>query len=107
MTRQPILLGVNLDHIATLREARHTRYPDPIEGVYAAENAGADGITLHLREDRRHIQERDIELIHSLLLTRLNLEMAVTDAMLQYAERIKPPHCCLVPEKREELTTEG
>lgn len=102
-----ILLGVNIDHVATLRQARHTRYPDPIEAVYAAENGGADGITVHLREDRRHIQERDVEMIQKVLLTRLNLEMAVTDVMLDYAEKIKPVYCCFVPEKRQELTTEG
>lgn len=102
-----ILLGVNIDHVATLRQARLTRYPDPVEAVYASENGGADGITVHLREDRRHIQERDIELIQAVLLTRLNLEMAVTDAMIQYAEKRLPEHCCLVPEKRAELTTEG
>lgn len=102
-----ILLGVNVDHVATLRQARHTRYPDPVEAVYAAEQGGADGITVHLREDRRHIQERDVELIQAVLLTRLNLEMAVTEAMLAFAEKIQPLHCCLVPEKREELTTEG
>lgn len=107
MNYEPILLGVNIDHVATLRQARLTRYPDPVQAVYAAETGGADGITVHLREDRRHIQERDIELIQATLLTRLNLEMAVTDAMLKYAEKIRPPHCCLVPEKREELTTEG
>lgn len=107
MKPSPILLGVNIDHIATLRQARLTRYPDPVEAVFAAENGGADGITVHLREDRRHIQERDIELIQAVLLTRLNLEMAVTDAMLTYAETVCPEHCCLVPEKREELTTEG
>lgn len=107
MIIRPILLGVNIDHVATLRQARGTRYPDPIEAVYAAENGGAEGITIHLREDRRHIQERDVELIQQILNTRLNLEMAVTDAMLRYAEKVKPPHCCLVPEKREELTTEG
>lgn len=104
---QDVLLGVNIDHIATLRQARHTRYPDPIEAVYAAERGGADGITVHLREDRRHIQERDVELIQQVLLTRLNLEMAVTDAMIQFAEKIRPVYCCLVPEKRAELTTEG
>ncbi len=104
---KPILLGVNVDHIATLRQARLTRYPDPVEAVYAAENGGADGITIHLREDRRHIQERDVELIQHVLLTRLNLEMAVTDKMLAFAEKIKPVHSCFVPEKREELTTEG
>lgn len=102
-----IFLGVNIDHIATLRQARLTRYPDPIEAVYAAEKGGADGITVHLREDRRHIQERDVELIQQILLTRLNFEMAVTDAMILYAEKIQPVHCCFVPEKREELTTEG
>jgi pyridoxine 5-phosphate synthase len=109
MKAQPdvILLGVNIDHIATLRQARMTRYPDPIEAVYAAENGGADGITVHLREDRRHIQQRDVELIQQVLLTRLNLEMAVTDEMTRYAEKIRPEHCCLVPEKRQELTTEG
>lgn len=102
-----ILLGVNIDHVATLRQARHTRYPDPIEAVYASENGGADGITVHLREDRRHIQERDVELIQQILLTRLNLEMAVTHDMVKYAEKIRPAHCCFVPEKRAELTTEG
>ena len=84
-----------------------TRYPDPVEAVYAAENGGADGITVHLREDRRHIQERDIELISHVLLTRLNLEMAVTEVMVAYAEKMQPAHCCFVPEKRQELTTEG
>jgi pyridoxine 5-phosphate synthase len=103
----PLYLGVNLDHVATLREVRGTRYPDPIEALYAVENGGADGITLHMREDLRHIQKRDVEQIHSLLLTRLNLEMAITENMLSFAEGLKPPHCCLVPEKREELTTEG
>lgn len=107
MKSESILLGVNVDHVATLRQARLTRYPDPVEAVYAAESGGADGITVHLREDRRHIQERDIELIQQTLLTRLNLEMAVTDAMIAYAEKRRPEHCCLVPEKREELTTEG
>lgn len=102
-----ILLGVNIDHVATLRQARLTRYPDPIEAVYAAEQGGADGITVHLREDRRHIQERDVEIIQQILLTRLNLEMAVTDNMVHFAEKIRPVHCCFVPEKRAELTTEG
>jgi pyridoxine 5-phosphate synthase len=102
-----ILLGVNIDHVATLRQARHTRYPDPIEAVFAVENGGADGITIHLREDRRHIQERDVELIKQTLLTRLNLEIAVTDEMIAYAEKLLPEHVCLVPEKRAELTTEG
>lgn len=103
----PIFLGVNVDHVATLRQQRMTRYPDPVQAVFAAETGGADGITIHLREDRRHIQERDVELINEVLQTRLNLEMAVTDAMITYAERIKPTYCCLVPEKRAELTTEG
>lgn len=107
MKSNAILLGVNIDHVATLRQARLTRYPDPVEAVFAAENGGADGITIHLREDRRHIQERDVELIKATLQTRMNLEMAVTDAMLAYAEKIKPEHVCLVPEKRQELTTEG
>jgi pyridoxine 5-phosphate synthase len=102
-----LLLGVNIDHIATLRQARGTRYPDPVQAAALAEEAGADGITVHLREDRRHIQDRDIELLAQTLQTRMNLEMAVTEEMLQLAERIRPAHVCLVPEKREELTTEG
>ncbi|MCM2130928.1 pyridoxine 5'-phosphate synthase [Larsenimonas rhizosphaerae] len=102
-----IQLGVNIDHIATLRQARGTRYPDPVQAALLAEEAGADGITLHLREDRRHIQERDVELIAAVLTTRMNLEMAVTEPMLALAERIVPRHVCLVPERREELTTEG
>ena len=102
-----ILLGVNIDHVATLRQARGTRYPDPIQAAIEAEQAGADGITLHLREDRRHIQDRDVEMLKDILQTRMNLEMAVTDEMLSIAERIKPADCCLVPERREELTTEG
>ncbi len=104
---QPILLGVNIDHVATLREARGTRYPDPVQAAIEAEQAGADVITLHLREDRRHIQERDVEIFKEILQTRMNLEMAVTDEMLAIAERIQPEDCCLVPESREELTTEG
>lgn len=107
MKKIPILLGVNIDHVATLRQARHTPYPDILEAMIAAEKGGADGITVHLREDRRHIQPLDVELIKKHSKTRLNLEMAVTDAMIQFAEKINPPHCCLVPEKREELTTEG
>ena len=102
-----ILLGVNIDHVATLRQARGTRYPDPVQAALLAERAGADAITLHLREDRRHIQERDVEMLRDILRTRMNLEMAVTDSMLKIAERIKPQDCCLVPERREELTTEG
>ncbi|MBB3191069.1 pyridoxine 5'-phosphate synthase [Halomonas cerina] len=102
-----ILLGVNIDHIATLRQARGTRYPDPVQAALLAEEAGADGITVHLREDRRHIQERDVRLLDEVLTTRMNLEMAVTEEMLAFAEKIRPAHVCLVPEKREELTTEG
>lgn len=102
-----ILLGVNIDHIATLRQARGTRYPDPVHAALLAEQAGADSITLHLREDRRHIQERDVLLLKDSLLTHMNLEMAVTDDMLAFAEKIQPADCCLVPERREELTTEG
>jgi len=107
MNKQPILLGVNIDHVATLRQARGTRYPDPIQAALVAEQAGADGITAHLREDRRHIQDRDIFLLKDLLQTRLNLEMAVTDEMLAIAAEVRPFACCLVPEKRAELTTEG
>ncbi len=102
-----ILLGVNIDHVATLRQARGTRYPDPVQAAMEAEQAGADAITLHLREDRRHIQERDVELLNDILQTRMNLEMAVTEEMLAIAGRIQPADCCLVPERREELTTEG
>ena len=101
------LLGVNIDHVATLRQARGTRYPEPIQAALTAEQAGADAITLHLREDRRHIQDRDVELLHGILHTRMNLEMAATSEMLEFACRLKPADCCLVPEKREELTTEG
>lgn len=102
-----ILLGVNIDHVATLRQARGTRYPDPIQAAIEAEQAGADAITLHLREDRRHIQDRDVIMLRDILQTRMNLEMAVTDEMLAIAEDVKPEDCCLVPERREELTTEG
>ena len=102
-----ILLGVNVDHIATLREARGTRYPDPVQAAILAEEAGADGITIHPREDRRHIQERDVWMLKETLQTRMNLEMAVTPEMLNFALEVLPEHCCLVPEKREELTTEG
>ncbi|QIB51118.1 pyridoxine 5'-phosphate synthase [Pseudomonas sp. OIL-1] len=104
---QRVLLGVNIDHIATLRQARGTRYPDPVQAAIDAEQAGADGITVHLREDRRHIQERDVRLLAEVLQTRMNLEMAVTDEMLAFASEIRPAHVCLVPERREELTTEG
>ncbi|MDH5181784.1 MAG: pyridoxine 5'-phosphate synthase [Gammaproteobacteria bacterium] len=102
-----ILLGVNIDHVATIRQARGTRYPEPLQAALIAEEAGADAITLHLREDRRHIQDRDVEMLSSMLQTRMNLEMAVTEEMLAIAGRIKPHDCCLVPERREELTTEG
>jgi pyridoxine 5-phosphate synthase len=103
----PILLGVNVDHVATIRQARGTRYPDPIQAALLAEQAGADSITLHLREDRRHIQDRDVETLNAILQTHMNLEMAVTAEMLAFACRVKPQDCCLVPERREELTTEG
>ncbi len=107
MSKQNILLGVNIDHVATLRQARGTKYPDPVQAALVAEQAGADGITAHLREDRRHIQDRDIYLLQDILHSRLNLEMAVTEEMIAIAEKVKPAACCLVPEKREELTTEG
>ncbi|WP_283125695.1 pyridoxine 5'-phosphate synthase [Providencia stuartii] len=102
-----LLLGVNIDHIATVRNARGTQYPDPVQAAFVAEQAGADGITVHLREDRRHITDRDIELLKETIQTRMNLEMAVTEEMVEIACRIKPTFCCLVPEKREEVTTEG
>lgn len=102
-----IKLGVNIDHIATLRQARGTRFPDPVQAAIEAEQAGADAITLHLREDRRHVQERDVELLKQILQTRMNLEMAVTGEMVAYAIRMLPEECCLVPERRQELTTEG
>ncbi len=107
MHSDSLRLGVNIDHVATLRQARLTRYPDPVQAALVAEEAGADAITLHLREDRRHIQERDVRLIREVLLTRMNLEMAVTEEMLAIAEALRPEDCCLVPERREELTTEG
>jgi len=102
-----ILLGVNIDHVATIREARKGRYPDPVQAALVAEEAGADAITVHLREDRRHIQDRDVEVLSELLQTRMNLEMALTEDMLAIAERVQPLDVCLVPEKRAELTTEG
>ena len=102
-----ILLGVNIDHVATLRQARGTRYPDPVKAALDAEEAGADGITVHLREDRRHIQERDVRLLKDVLQTRMNFEMGVTEDMLVFAESLRPAHICLVPETRQELTTEG
>jgi len=100
-------LGVNIDHVATVRQARGTDYPDPVEAALLAEKAGADSITLHLREDRRHIQDDDLERLQAVMQTHMNLEMAVTDEMLVIAAGIRPQDCCLVPEKREELTTEG
>ncbi len=105
--KKDILLGVNIDHVATIRQARGTRYPDPVYAALMAEQAGADSITLHLREDRRHIQDRDLRAMRGVLQTRMNLEMAVTDEMLEIACAIRPQDVCLVPERREELTTEG
>ena len=102
-----LALGVNIDHVATLRQARGTHYPDPVEAARVVEGAGADSITVHLREDRRHIQERDVLLLKEVIQTRLNLEMAVTEDMLAFACGTLPQDCCLVPERREELTTEG
>ena len=102
-----MLLGVNIDHIATIRQARGTSYPDPVAAAYLAEQAGADSITVHLREDRRHIRDRDVRLLRETMSTPMNLEMAMTEEMLAIAEDIKPAFCCLVPEKRTELTTEG
>ena len=102
-----IFLGVNIDHIATLRQARGTRYPSLIDAAKICESSGADSITLHLREDRRHIQDQDVEELKFSLTTKMNLEMAATDEMLEIATKILPEDCCLVPEKRQELTTEG
>ena len=102
-----LLLGVNIDHIATVRNARGTHYPDPVQAAFAAEQAGAEGITVHLREDRRHITDRDVRILRDTIQTRMNLEMAVTDEMVGIACDIKPHFVCLVPEKREEVTTEG
>lgn len=104
---QVIDLGINIDHIATLRNARGTSYPDPLQAALMAEEAGADCITLHMREDRRHIKDADVEKIRPLLLTRMNLEAAVTQEMIDFACHIKPQDVCLVPERREEVTTEG
>lgn len=107
MLKRRVRLGVNIDHIATLRQARGTRYPDPVLAASLAELAGADGITIHPREDRRHIQEADVWRLRDSLQTPMNLEMAVSEAMIALAIKVRPAHCCLVPEKREELTTEG
>jgi pyridoxine 5-phosphate synthase len=100
-------LGVNVDHIATIRQARFTPYPNLVEAVKLVEKAGADGITLHLREDRRHIQDSDLPALKEVITTKMNLEMAATSEMVEIAKRIRPEDCCVVPEKREELTTEG
>ena len=102
-----IALGVNIDHVATLRQARRGRYPDPLYAALIAEEAGADSITLHLREDRRHIQDRDVIAMREALQTRMNLEMAVTEEMIRIARKVLPQDCCLVPESRQEVTTEG
>jgi pyridoxine 5-phosphate synthase len=104
---EPIHLGVNVDHVATVRQARHTTYPDPVAAALIAEQSGADSITVHLREDRRHIQARDVEVLLRTVQTRVNLEMAVTDSMVDFAVKHRPADCCLVPERRDELTTEG
>ncbi|WP_278362814.1 pyridoxine 5'-phosphate synthase [Acinetobacter schindleri] len=101
------LLGVNIDHVATLRQARGTTYPDPVNAALICEQAGAEGITLHLREDRRHIQDDDVRRMRPILTTHMNLEMAVTDEMVAFAKEIQPQHVCFVPEKRQEVTTEG
>ncbi len=107
MNHSTIRLGINIDHVATLRQARRAHYPDPVHAALLAEQAGADSITVHLREDRRHIQDRDVRSMRPLLQTRMNLEMAVTDEMLGIACELRPSDCCLVPEKRTEVTTEG
>ena len=102
-----IELGINIDHVATVRQARRAPYPDPVHAALLAEQAGADNITLHLREDRRHIQDRDVHALRPLLQTRMNLEMGMTSEMLDIAVGVRPQDCCLVPEKRQEITTEG
>jgi pyridoxine 5-phosphate synthase len=107
MSYKSIALGVNIDHVATLRQARRGRYPDPVHAALAAEMAGADSITLHLREDRRHIQIQDVRTARDLIKTHMNLEMAVTDEMLDIARVVRPSDCCFVPERRQEITTEG
>jgi pyridoxine 5-phosphate synthase len=107
MSLDPIALGINIDHVATLRQARRARYPDPVHAALLAEQAGADNITLHLREDRRHIQDADVTALAGLLQTRMNLEMAHTPEMLAIARGVRPADCCLVPERRAEVTTEG
>ncbi len=107
MMDKDILLGVNIDHVATLRQARGTIYPDPLQAAYIAQDAGADGITVHLREDRRHIQDDDVRRLREVLHVPLNLEMAATPEMCEAAVQIGPGECCIVPERRQELTTEG
>ena len=107
MEYKMIKLGLNIDHVATLRQVRGTRYPNVLQAALIGEAAGADAITLHLREDRRHIQDRDVEILRDMLQTRMNLESAITDEMLAFALKIKPHDVCFVPERREELTTEG
>jgi pyridoxine 5-phosphate synthase len=107
MLTHPLRLGVNIDHVATLRQVRRAAFPDPLLAALVAEQWGADSITLHLREDRRHIQDHDVERMRAALQTRMNLEMAATEAMIAIARRLRPHDCCLVPERREELTTEG
>jgi pyridoxine 5-phosphate synthase len=107
MSYKSIALGINIDHVATLRQARRGRYPDPVHAALVAEMAGADSITLHLREDRRHIQVQDVRAVKDLLKTHMNLEMAVTDEMLDIAKAVRPADCCFVPERRQEITTEG
>ncbi len=107
MMNASIALGVNIDHVATLRQARGGRLPDPVHAALAAESAGADSITLHLREDRRHIQDQDVRILRDRLQTRMNLEMALTEQMQAFATEVRPADCCLVPERRQELTTEG
>jgi pyridoxine 5-phosphate synthase len=107
MNHSIIRLGINIDHVATVRQARGAQYPDPVHAALLAEQAGADSITVHLREDRRHIQDHDVRSLRSLLQTRMNLEMAVTEEMLGIACELRPADCCLVPEKRAEITTEG
>jgi pyridoxine 5-phosphate synthase len=107
MSYKSLALGINIDHVATLRQARRGRYPDPVHAALAAEMAGADSITLHLREDRRHIQVQDVRSVRDLIKTHMNLELAVTDEMLDIARVVRPSDCCFVPERRQEITTEG
>lgn len=105
--KKPIRLGVNIDHVGTVRQARKVSYPDPVHAAILAMQAGADGITLHLREDRRHVQPRDVEIVKEAVQLPLNFEMGLTPEMVEFAKKIKPHYCCFVPERREEITTEG